>query len=223
MGFNDDQQPRQSSALPISPTRVFPTTTCAISNCMTIDLDTTTTILPHFPHNPHYNPQMLSRVMEKSLKMFFSSPHFAVVGASSDPTKFGHKVFVWYLTHSLPVTPINPRSPTVSIRSKTYDTLASPSLLPNPSQTSLSIITPPKATLRVLKEAREVGVPAVWLQPGTYDGEVMEFARTWEEEDGAVIIGGMEGGTGGDEGWCVLVDGEVGLQEAGRKWERVRL
>lgn len=34
---------------------------------------------------------MLSKAMEKSLKTFFSSPQFAVVGASSDPTKFGHK------------------------------------------------------------------------------------------------------------------------------------
>lgn len=29
--------------------------------------------------------------MEAALKTFFSSPRFAVAGASSDPTKFGHK------------------------------------------------------------------------------------------------------------------------------------
>lgn len=28
---------------------------------------------------------------ETAIKKFFSSPHFAVVGASSDPSKFGHK------------------------------------------------------------------------------------------------------------------------------------
>ncbi|RDI86898.1 hypothetical protein Vi05172_g3278 [Venturia inaequalis] len=114
---------------------------------------------------------MLSKTMEKSLKTFFSSPQFAVIGASSDPTKFGHKVFVWYLTHSLPVTPINPRAPSISVKSKTYATLTSPSQIPHPEETSLSIITPPKATLQILKEAREAGIPAVWLQPGTYDDE----------------------------------------------------
>jgi hypothetical protein len=62
----------------------------------------------------------------------------------------------------------------------------------------------------------------VWLQPGTYDEAVLDFAKTWEGE-GAAVIGGMEGGTGGDEGWCVLVDGEAGLKEAERRWERVRL
>jgi hypothetical protein len=29
--------------------------------------------------------------METALKNFFTSPRFAVVGASSDPAKFGHK------------------------------------------------------------------------------------------------------------------------------------
>jgi hypothetical protein len=131
-------------------------------------------------------------------------------------------VFVWYLTHSLPVTPINPRVSSVSVRNKAYTTLGSPSQLPSPKETSLSVITPPKATLQVLKEAKEAGIPAVWLQPGTYDKAVLDFAKVWEGE-GGVVIGGIEGGTGGDEGWCVLVDGEVGLQEADRRWERVRL
>ncbi|KAE9965609.1 hypothetical protein EG328_009517 [Venturia inaequalis] len=131
---------------------------------------------------------MLSKTMEKSLKTFFSSPQFAVIGASSDPTKFGHKVFVWYLTHSLPVTPINPRAPSISVKSKTYATLTSPSQIPHPEETSLSIITPPKATLQILKEAREAGIPAVWLQPGTYDDEVLREAKVFEQGGGVAQL-----------------------------------
>ena len=67
----------------------------------------------------------------------------------------------------------------------------------------------------LLKEAKEVGIKAVWLQPGTYDDEVLKYA-TDEFEAG---IGGMEGGTVGAEGWCVLVDGERALRDAGRNWE----
>lgn len=67
-----------------------------------------------------------------------------------------------------------------------------------------------------------MGVPAVWLQPGTWDEAVLNEVRVFERGGGA-IIAGDEGGTGGDEGWCVLVDGETGLKEAGRAWERVRL
>ncbi|KAF2663740.1 NAD(P)-binding protein [Microthyrium microscopicum] len=155
--------------------------------------------------------------MEAALKTFFSSSRFAVVGASSDTAKFGHKVFVWYLQHNLPVTPINPRVPEVSVKSSNYVTVASPNNLSSPGDTSLSIITPPAATMKVLQEAKDAGVPAVWLQPGSYNDEVMAFAR--KEFDAA--IGGTEGGTSGDEGWCVLVDGEDGLKLAGREWSKL--
>lgn len=67
----------------------------------------------------------------------------------------------------------------------------------------------------MLKQAREVGIPAIWLQPGTYDDAVLREVRVFEE-GGGVVIGGVEGGTCGDEGWCVLVDGERGLGVAGR-------
>ncbi|KAK3081480.1 hypothetical protein LTS18_006299 [Coniosporium uncinatum] len=162
--------------------------------------------------------------MEQALKTFFSSPRFAVAGASSDPSKFGHKVLAWYLQHSLPVVPMNPRCPSVKIRSRSLSTLASPSSLPSPTETSLSIITPPAATLKVLREAKEAGVPAVWLQPGSFDAEGLEYAR---REFAAAIAGTEAGEDGwesrGGEGWCVLVDGERGLSAAGRGWERMRL
>ncbi|OAL48031.1 NAD(P)-binding protein [Pyrenochaeta sp. DS3sAY3a] len=159
--------------------------------------------------------QSRESAMEAALKTFFSSPRFAVAGASSDPTKYGHKVFAWYLQHSLPATPINPRTPSVTILSQDFDTVASPSALPNPAEYSLSVITPPAVTRALLREAKEAGVPAVWLQPGSFDGEVLRFAR---ENFRAAIAGDGEGGS---EHWCVLVDGEEGLRVAGREWSRL--
>lgn len=175
--------------------------------------------------------------MEATLKTFFTSSKFAVVGASSDPSKFGHKgtyttpnshssltttVFVWYLTHGLPVTPINPRASSITVSSKEFSTVSSPTALEHASDTSLSIITPPSVTLSVLKEAKEAGIPAVWLQPGTYNDEVIAYAK---KEFKAAIAGyeGEDVQTVGDEGWCVLVDGEDGLKIAGRAWKREKL
>lgn len=188
---------------------------------------------------------------EAAARAFFSSPQFAVVGASSDPKKFGHKsaltspshhslplslytrklassylmlingmriVFTWYTHHSLPVTPINPSSSSITARPptasspselQTYTTLPSVSALPAPSTTSASIITPPAVTKKVLQEAKEAGIAAVWLQPGSFDKEGLEFAlKEWEGR----AVGG-EGGRGG-EGWCVLVDGERAMKGA---------
>ncbi|KAG9385821.1 NAD-binding protein [Pyrenophora tritici-repentis] len=127
--------------------------------------------------------------MEAALKTFFLSPRFAVAGASSDPTKFGHKkqlltllyftVFAWYLAHTLPATPINPGSPTVNIMNRDYTTIPSPTALQDPpaSSYSLSVITPPYVTKTLLKEAKEAGIVAVWLQPGSFDREVLEYAK----------------------------------------------
>ena len=121
----------------------------------------------------------------------------------------------WYHTHSLPVTGINPKKPAITISSDTYQAVASPAELQDPQSTSLSVVCPPPVTKSLLKEAKEAGIKAVWLQPGTFDDEVLKYAVD-EFEAG---VGGMEGGTVGGEGWCVLVDGERALRDAGRKWE----
>ena len=103
--------------------------------------------------------------------------------------------------------------------SATYATAASPSALASPSQTSLSVITPPAVTKLLLREAKDAGVPAVWLQPGSFDDETLEWAR---KEFKAAIGGTAPGADGresnGEEGWCVLVDGEEGLRLAGVEW-----
>lgn len=97
--------------------------------------------------------------------------------------------------------------------------------LPDPRRTSVSIITPPAVTRRVLEEARALGVPAVWLQPGTFDDEVLALARRGEGDDAEAeadgtgfraVVAGFGGGTRGGEGWCVLVDGEKGLRAVGK-------
>ncbi|TEA14353.1 hypothetical protein C8034_v010665 [Colletotrichum sidae] len=151
---------------------------------------------------------------EATARAFFSQRFFAVVGASSNPAKFGHKIFAWYLNRDIPATPINPTSATVNAAGRDHPALASLAALPSPKHTSVSIITPPAATLKVLREAKELGVPAVWLQPGTFDDAVLEYARG--EGGFEAVVAGFGGGTVGGEGWCVLVDGDRALKAAGK-------
>ncbi|KAI9710369.1 MAG: hypothetical protein M1820_002864 [Bogoriella megaspora] len=166
----------------------------------------------------------MSDDMEAAVRTFFTSPRFAVAGASSEPAKFGHKIFVWYLQHSLPATPLNPRASSITALGSEHSTVSTPSALSSvapPSEFSLSVITPPKITLPLLKEAKEAGIPAVWLQPGTFDDEVLDYAR---KEFKAAIAGddqkkSLRGSVG--EGWCVLVDGDWGMSLAERKGEKL--
>jgi predicted CoA-binding protein len=157
--------------------------------------------------------------MEAAAKRFFSASSFAVVGASQDKSKFGYRILAWYHVHSLPVTPINPGRPSISLPSKTYDTVPSVSALPNPTQTALSFLTPPAVTRKVLAEAKNVGIQAIWLQPGSFEAQDLEFAK----ENFGSVVGGFESGTVGGEGWCVLVDGEDALRAAGKEIVRQRL
>jgi hypothetical protein len=63
----------------------------------------------------------------------------------------------------------------------------------------------------VLEEAKGLGIKAVWLQPGTFDDKVWDYATSNFE----TAVGG-DGGRG-SEGWCVLVDGEKAAKAAGRE------
>ena len=149
--------------------------------------------------------------MKVAAKTFFSSSHFAVAGASSVPSKFGHKIFAWYLNHDIPAIPLNPSCSSVTVRGQQYNTVPAPSKLPDPKHTSLSVITPPPVTAKVLEDAKKAGVPSVWLQPGSFTDAEMEYAL--KEFPGAAI-GGFSAGTVGGEGWCVLVDGDTAMRAA---------
>jgi predicted CoA-binding protein len=63
--------------------------------------------------------------------------------------------------------------------------------LPEPVQ-SLSIVTPPAVTAKVVAEAIEHGVQSIWMQPGAENEEAIIAAR----ESGIDVIAG---------GPCVLV------------------
>lgn len=115
------------------------------------------------------------------------------------------------------MTPINPSLSEIKLPSNAYKTVTSPSALDSPQQTALSIITPPPVTKKLLEEAKNIGIQAVWLQPGTFDEEVLEYAKSNFE----AAVGGQGGG--GGEGWCVLVDGEAAMEDANRDWSSQKL
>ncbi|KAF8464068.1 CoA binding domain-containing protein [Kalaharituber pfeilii] len=175
------------------------------------------------PNPPNLRPQIAT---------FFTSSHYALSGASPDPSKYGHRLYKWYLSHKLPCIPINPRNPPPQIHPSQpaeYPTVPTLSSLPKEyvekaggwGGLSLSIVTPPKATLETLREARGVGIRRVWMQPGSWNMACVEEAQrgTGEVEQGfeVVIYGGEGKGEmepGMEEGWCVLVHGEEGMKAA---------
>ncbi|KAL8924127.1 MAG: hypothetical protein Q9172_002836 [Xanthocarpia lactea] len=145
--------------------------------------------------------------MEVAAKTFFNSRFYAVVGASADKPKFGYKVLAWYHSRHLPVKPVTPYRRSIEVSSNNYSTVSSVGELDSPTETSLSIVTQPHITLKVLHEAKEAGISCVWMQPGSFDNEGLEFAK----KEFKAAVGGNDGRAG--QGWCVLVDGDIARQK----------
>ncbi|KAF9114168.1 hypothetical protein BGX27_011524 [Mortierella sp. AM989] len=127
------------------------------------------------------------------IREFFSSAEqkFAVVGASTNRTKFGNKVLRWYIDNGYTVVPVNPKEKTIESLSCVPNLTSLPG---NPSDYHVSVITPPTATKSILEEAHKNGIQRVWLQPDVESPEALTFAK----EAGIKILAG---------GPCVLVNG----------------
>ncbi|KAJ6531395.1 CoA binding domain-containing protein [Mycena vulgaris] len=103
---------------------------------------------------------------------FLSAPSFAMVGTSYNESKVGTMVLNELLAKGMSAVSINP----FVAESQGIATLDSLSDLPNPAQTSISIVTQPAVcTLQILKQVHELGVFAVWLQPGAQDAAVLKY------------------------------------------------
>ena len=122
-----------------------------------------------------------------STKDFLAAKTFAVAGASRNRNKYGYKVFNALLQSGRPTVPINLTASEVD----GHTAYASISDLPTPPE-SVSIITPPLATRKIVEAAIQAGVKNIWMQPGAEDADASRAAR----EAGINVI---------DDGSCVLV------------------
>ncbi len=131
--------------------------------------------------------------MNKAIQDFFTSKAYGVIGVSSNRLKFGNKVLRAYLQHQLPVYPIHPTETEI----EGVACLASLVDLPEDVK-SLSIITPPAVTEKLVPEIIKKGIKHVWMQPGAES----EAAMSALQAAGITVIA---------NGPCILV--ELGFRE----------
>ena len=96
-----------------------------------------------------------------AIERFLASPAYGVVGASPHRYKYGNKVLRCYQQNGRRAIPVNPREAEV----EGVACVASVLDLPDEVR-SISIITPPSVTERVVEEAVRRGIRHVWMQPG---------------------------------------------------------
>ena len=126
--------------------------------------------------------------MRSDIAQFLAGDVFAVAGASNDRSKFGNKVLRCYWRHDRVAYPLNPLRDTV----EGQPCFASVADTPRPVH-GLSLVTPPPASLEVIRQAAAAGVRHVWFQPGAESPEAVALAR----ESGMNTIA---------DGSCLLVE-----------------
>ena len=102
-----------------------------------------------------------------------SQPTIAIVGASSDPSKFGHKAVKAYLKQGYEVFPINPKGGEIA-GCTVYATLAD---VPAERLDRITVYLPPAVGINMLEEfaAKEHG--DLLFNPGSESDELLEKAR----------------------------------------------
>ncbi len=101
---------------------------------------------------------------------FAGRRRWAVVGASRDPEKYGHRVFASLLRAGYEVYGVNPNAVEV-LGQPIYPSLAA---LPEKPEV-VNIVVPPAITEEIVRECAELGLQRVWIQPGAESAAAVQY------------------------------------------------
>jgi len=125
--------------------------------------------------------------VDAKIAQFLQSEAFAVAGVSRKPDKFGNKIFKCYQKKGYQVIPIHPLEKEI----EGVSCVANVSELP-PEVVSLSVVTPPAVTEKLVVSAAEKGIKNIWMQSGAASPAAVAFC----EQQGINVIA---------DGTCVLL------------------
>ena len=98
--------------------------------------------------------------------------YIAVVGASRDRAKFGYKVLMDLVNAGYQACGVNPACTGIE------GTACYPDLASLPWKPDLIItVVPPKATEKIVREAKEAGITRIWMQPGSESPKAIAFCE----------------------------------------------
>lgn len=106
------------------------------------------------------------------IESFLAGKSFAVAGASADRNKWGNKVLRALKESGRSVVSIHPTATEIE-GLPSYRSLGE---VPEPID-SLSIVTPPKITESIIRDAITFGVKHAWMQPGAESQQAIDLAR----------------------------------------------
>ncbi|MGM5487490.1 MAG: CoA-binding protein [Nanobdellota archaeon] len=96
----------------------------------------------------------------------------AVVGATTDVSKYGFKVLKHLLEAGEDIVPVNPKGGVI-LGLDVYTDLAA---IPGGVDRVIFVV-PPKVTRKVLEDVKALGIKHVWMQPGSESTEAVDFCE----------------------------------------------
>lgn len=99
--------------------------------------------------------------LSPEINRFFTSPAYAVVGATANRNKFGNKVLRCYIQKNKKVYPVNPHE-------KQIEGIACIQQIADLPENvkSISVVTPPAVTEKIVEHAIKKHIQNIWMQPG---------------------------------------------------------
>ena len=99
--------------------------------------------------------------IQDQIDLFLASPAFGVVGASTNREKYGNKILRCFQQHNRRAIPVHPNE------SEIEGAACAATINGLPTEVvSLSMITPPAVTAKLVPIAIEKGITNIWMQPG---------------------------------------------------------
>ncbi len=125
--------------------------------------------------------------IDQKIEQFLAAAAFAVVGASANRDKFGNKILQCYQQSGRKVTPVHP----VEKQIEGLECASSVAELEDGID-SISVVTPPQITEKVVDQSIARGIKNIWMQPGAESAVAVKKA----EKNGLNVIA---------DGSCLLV------------------
>lgn len=95
-----------------------------------------------------------------------------VAGVSANPEKYGHRIFRDLLKEGYDVVGVNPKGGTI------LDQEVFESLTNIPRKTELLIlVVPAEIGINIIREAKDLGITNIWLQPGAEGDQIVQYAQ----------------------------------------------
>jgi predicted CoA-binding protein len=97
---------------------------------------------------------------------------FAIIGVSTNPDKWGFKIYDELKSKRCIVFPVNPKY------DKIKDTICYADLRSLPKKPNVVItVVPPEITEKIVKECKDINIDKIWMQPGSESEKAIRFCK----------------------------------------------